>query len=66
MPVVAKDLFQYMEQTFPDHEVTLVYEAGCCRFCAVRCFLNLGWHVLVITLLMSRQEARSSIAKQTS
>ena len=48
MPSVAEDLFQYVEQTFPDYEVDLVYEAGCCGFSAARYFLNLGWNVLVV------------------
>ncbi len=37
-----------MEQTFPNHEIALVYEVGCCGFSAARYFLNLGWHVLVM------------------
>jgi hypothetical protein len=36
----AEDLYQYVERTFPDHAVDLVYEAGCCGFSA-RYFLNL-------------------------
>jgi hypothetical protein len=27
-------LYQYVERTFPDHAVDLVYEAGCCGFSA--------------------------------
>jgi hypothetical protein len=30
MPSNAEDLYQYVERTFPDHAVDLVYEAGCC------------------------------------
>lgn len=48
MPSVAEDLYQYVERTFPNHEVNLVYEAGCCGFSAARYFLNLGWNVLVV------------------
>lgn len=48
MPSVAEDLFHSVEQTFPNHQVNLVYEAGCCGFSAARCFLNLGWNVLVV------------------
>jgi hypothetical protein len=32
------DLYQYVERTFPDHAVDLVYEAGCCGFSAARYF----------------------------
>jgi len=48
MPSVAEDLYQYVERTFPDYEVDLVYEAGCCGFTSARYFLNLGWNVLVV------------------
>nr|WP_304192605.1 IS110 family transposase [Phenylobacterium aquaticum] len=48
MPSLAEDLYQYVEKYFPDHEVHLVYEAGCCGFSAARYFLNLGWTVLVV------------------
>jgi transposase len=48
MPSIAEDLYQYVERTFPNHDVALVYEAGCCGFSAARYFLNLGWNVLVV------------------
>ena len=48
MPSIAEDLYQYVERTFPNHQVDLVYEAGCCGFSAARYFLNLGWNVLVV------------------
>ena len=48
MPSNAEDLYQYVERTFPNHAVDLVYEAGCCGFSAARYFLNLGWNVLVV------------------
>jgi hypothetical protein len=41
MPSNAEDLYQYVERTFPDHAVDLVYEAGCCGFSAARYFLTL-------------------------
>jgi hypothetical protein len=42
MPSNAEDLYQYVERTFPDHAVDLVYEAGCCGFSAARYFFKLG------------------------
>jgi transposase len=48
MPSNAEDLYQYVERTFPDHAVDLVYEAGCCGFSAARYFFKLGWNVLVV------------------
>jgi hypothetical protein len=46
MPSNAEDLYQYVERTFPDHAVDLVYEAGCCG--SRHDILNLGWNVLVV------------------
>lgn len=48
MPSTAEDLYFYVEKTFPNYEVHLVYEAGCCGFSAARYFLNLGWNVMVV------------------
>ncbi|MBP9588243.1 MAG: IS110 family transposase, partial [Bacteroidales bacterium] len=41
-------LERYVFENFPDHEVHLVYESGCCGFWVARYFLNLGWHVKVV------------------
>ncbi len=41
-------LYDYVENNFPNHEVSLTYEAGCCGFSASRYFMNLGWNVLVV------------------
>ena len=48
MPSKAEELFHYVDKMFPNHDVSLVYEAGCCGFHAARYFLNLGWNVLVV------------------
>lgn len=48
MPSIASDLYDYVANNFPTHEVHLVYEAGCCGFSTARYFLNLGWTVLVV------------------
>jgi hypothetical protein len=37
----VQDLYQYVERTFPDHAVDLVYEAGL-QFSAARYFFKLG------------------------
>jgi hypothetical protein len=42
MPSNAEDLYQYVERTFPDHAVDLVYEAGCCGFSAAIFFFKFG------------------------
>jgi hypothetical protein len=46
MPSNAEDLYQYVERTFPDHAVDLVYEAGCCG--SPRHDILNGWNVLVV------------------
>ena len=37
LPSIAEDLYYYVERTFPNHEVNLVYEAGCCGFSVAAC-----------------------------
>jgi transposase len=41
-------LQQYVQKHFPDHEVHLIYEIGCCGYGVARYFLNLGWTVMVV------------------
>lgn len=48
IPPKPEVLFDYVSRHFHDHEVNLVYEAGCCGFSASRYFLNLGWNVKVV------------------
>lgn len=48
IPSNGEVLYDYVQKHFNDHEVSLVYEAGCCGFSASRFFLNLGWNVLVV------------------
>ena len=48
MPPEAKQLSDYVEQNFADHEVYVTYESGCCGFSAARYFKNLGWHTVIV------------------
>jgi transposase len=41
-------LERYVDKHFPEHQVHLCYEAGCCGFSTARYFLNLAWHVSVV------------------
>jgi hypothetical protein len=43
MPPDPEKLFQYAQLHFPDHEVAVAFEIGCCGFWAARHFLNYGW-----------------------
>lgn len=48
MPPDPYALKQYVDRNFPDHQVYIAYEAGCCGYSAHRAFTNFGWHSLVI------------------
>ena len=48
MPSDQEVLYQYVSKNFVDHQVFLVYEAGCCGFHNARFFANLGWNVMVV------------------
>jgi hypothetical protein len=62
MPSNAEDLYQYVERTFPDHAVDLVYEAGCCDSPRHDIF-KLGWNVLVVNP-SDKERRKSAIKKQ--
>lgn len=47
MPPDPEKLFQYVQLHFPDHEVAVAFEIGCCGFWPARHFLNYGWQVTV-------------------
>ncbi len=38
----------YVGKHFPDHKVSVAYEAGCCGYYAHRCFKSYGWRSLVV------------------
>jgi transposase len=48
MPPDPRKLVDYVDTHFPGHDVSLVYEAGCCGFSAARYFLDLSWAVKVV------------------
>lgn len=48
IPPKASVLYDYVNKNFPQHEVSIVYEAGCCGFSASRYFLSFGWNVKVV------------------
>jgi len=41
-------LQKYVLKHFPDYEVSVAYEAGCCGYYAHRCFEGYGWRSLVV------------------
>jgi hypothetical protein len=59
----AEDLYQYVERTFPDHAVDLVYE-GLLWILRGTIFLNLGWNVLVVNPSDVKREIKNAIKKQ--
>jgi transposase len=47
MPASFEHLYEYVLSHFPNYEVHLAYEAGCCGFSLARQALNTSWHVVV-------------------
>ena len=41
-------LEKYVDKHFPQHQIHLCYEAGCCGFSTARYFSNLAWQVTVV------------------
>jgi hypothetical protein len=48
IPPKSDTLFNYVYSNFPEHEIHLTYESGCCGFEPARYFLNMGWNVTVV------------------
>ncbi|HEV7329400.1 MAG TPA: IS110 family transposase [Flavisolibacter sp.] len=48
MPPSPDVLFQYVFRHFPDHDVWVAFEIGCCGFWAAREMLGYGWQVQVV------------------
>jgi transposase len=48
MPPEPDKLVDYVSNHFPDHEVSLTYESGCCGFSAARYFKKLGWSTTIL------------------
>lgn len=48
LPPNPEILSNYVFKHFPDHQIELSYEAGCCGFSAAREFINLGWSVTIV------------------
>ncbi len=43
-----EQLRNYVMKHFPNHEVSVAYEAGCCGYSPHRCFRSYGWRSLVV------------------
>jgi transposase len=48
MPPEPAQLLKYVQDNFPDHQVALTYESGCCGFSAARTFAGYGWNIIVV------------------
>ncbi|MEO9514100.1 MAG: hypothetical protein ABJN84_03205 [Flavobacteriaceae bacterium] len=43
-----EQLLNHVLKHFPNHKVSVAYEAGCCGYYAHRCFEGYGWRSLVV------------------
>ena len=43
-----EQLLAYVVKHFSDHQVSVVYKAGCCGYSAHRCFESYDWRSLVV------------------
>ena len=48
MPPDSEKLLNYVEKYFPDHEVAIAYETGCCGYNPARDFIEFGWNTYVV------------------
>jgi len=48
MPPGSEELKKYVNKHYPNHEVSICYEAGCCGYRWHRDFESFGWRSLVV------------------
>ncbi len=49
IPPRSEVLYEYVSNNFPEHEIQLTYESGCCGFEPASYFLIMGWQVTIVT-----------------
>ena len=62
-PPDADTLFSWVQQHFPEHQVSCAYEAGCCGFEPARYFMEFGWHTIVFNPADISRTGTSAIIK---
>ena len=45
-PPHSEKLKQHVSRHYPDHEVSIAYEVGCCGYEPARKFISYGWAIL--------------------
>ena len=63
MPSDPKNLLQYVEKHYQNHETTVAYEAGCCGFSAARTFIEYGWNTFVVNAADIPRPSKQGIIK---
>ncbi len=53
----------YVDKYYPDHEVHIAYESGCCGFEPQRAFASFGWHSLVVNPADIAKSAKAKFQK---
>ena len=63
MPPRSDVLLNYVHKYYPDHEVSIAYEASCCGFTAARDFMDYGWDTFVVNPADIPRPAKQSVVK---
>ena len=48
MPTRSELLRDYVFKHYPDYQLFMAYEAGCCGYYPHRCFESCGWNSLIL------------------
>lgn len=59
----AEKLKNYVDKNYPDYEVSVAYEAGCCGFEHARECIGFGWNTLVVNAADIPRPIKQSIIK---
>ena len=59
----AESLKRYIDKYYPDHEVSIAYEAGCFGYSAARQFIDFGWDTFVVNPADIPRPAKLGVVK---
>lgn len=63
MPPDSEGLYDYVQKYYPDHEVSIAYETGCCGYNPARDFIEFGWNTYVVNLTDIPRPSKQGVMK---
>ena len=62
-PACTQTIHNYVNKHYPDYQVSIAYEAGCCGYNPARAFINFGWDTFVFNPADIPRPAKNNFVK---